>query len=171
MAHLLDANTLITARDSYYPLDGVPEFWEWLQYQGEQGAVKIPLEIYEEIKEGPDGQEDLLFNWLQDDQVKAALLLQTDVDPDAVQHVIDQGYAPDLDDTEIEKLGRDPFLIAHALAGGHTVVTVETSAPKKQRANRKVPDVCAQVGVPCIAPFAMYRALKFKTNWKDDLPT
>jgi hypothetical protein len=92
------------------------------------------------------------------------------VDQGAFQHVLEQGYAPDLDDTEIEKIGRDPFLIAHALVGGHTVVTVEVSSPRKQRANRKVPDVCAQFGVPCITPFALNRALKFKTNWKDDLP-
>ena len=55
-----------------------------------------------------------------------------------------QGYAPDLNDSEIEEIGQDPFPIGYALAdaGNFTVVTKEVSAPSKQRANRRVPDVC-----------------------------
>jgi Domain of unknown function (DUF4411) len=30
MLYLLDANVLITARNRYYPIDTVPEFWSWL---------------------------------------------------------------------------------------------------------------------------------------------
>ena len=66
MLYLLDASMLITANKSYYPVDSVPEFWEWLLYMAEQGSVKIPLEIFEEIKDGPDNEEkDLLFGWVQ----------------------------------------------------------------------------------------------------------
>jgi hypothetical protein len=55
--YLLDANILITANNSYYPLDQVPEFWSWIQYQGESGNVKIPLEILEEIQAGRKGND------------------------------------------------------------------------------------------------------------------
>ena len=34
-----------------------------------------------------------------------------------VSYVLANGYVPDLNDVEIEKLGKDPFLIAAALAG------------------------------------------------------
>ena len=27
---LLDANILIVANNTYYPIDAVPEFWDWL---------------------------------------------------------------------------------------------------------------------------------------------
>ncbi|MBI3208790.1 MAG: DUF4411 family protein [Candidatus Solibacter usitatus] len=37
MLYLLDANILITAHKSYYPLDQVPEFWSWLKHQAEAG--------------------------------------------------------------------------------------------------------------------------------------
>ena len=30
MLYLLDANVLITANNLYYPIDSVPEYWEWL---------------------------------------------------------------------------------------------------------------------------------------------
>ncbi len=42
---------MIDANRDYYGIDRVPEFWEWLEYQGSQGKVKIPLEIYEEIRQ------------------------------------------------------------------------------------------------------------------------
>ena len=49
MVYLFDANVLITAHKSYYPIDQVPEFWSWLQYQGKIGQIKLPLEIMEEV--------------------------------------------------------------------------------------------------------------------------
>lgn len=171
MLYLLDANVLITANNLYYPIDRVPEYWEWLAYMGSQGQVKMPFEIFEEVKDGPDDAEkDLLFAWLQDDANKTALLLNEEVDTNLVQKVIAQGYAPDLTDDQVEQIGRDPFLIAYALAAqARCVVTAETSEPKKQRQNRKVPDVCKSVGAKCCNPFEFNRALGFRTQWKLDI--
>ena len=171
MLYLLDANVLITANNLYYPIDRVPEYWDWLCYMGTLGHVKMPFEIFEEVKEGPDDAEkDLLFAWLREDANKNALLLDERVNPALVQKVIVEGYAADLTDDEIEQIGRDPFLIAYGLAAeARCVVTVETSAPKKQRQNRKVPDVCRALGVKCCNPFEFSRALGFKTQWRLDV--
>lgn len=167
MLYLLDASVLITAHSHYYPIDAVPEYWEWLVHIGHQGQVKMPFEIYEEVKEGPDGEKDLLFAWLQQEETRNALLLPDTVAPVLVQQVIVKGYAPDLTDDQIEQIGRDPFLIAYALASqDRCVVTVETSEPKKQRQNRKIPDVCKTMGVASCNPFEFTRALSFRTNWK-----
>lgn len=167
MLYLLDASVLITAHSHYYPIDAVPEYWEWLVHIGNQGQVKMPFEIYEEVKEGPDGEKDLLFAWLQQEETRNALLLPDTVAPVLVQQVIVKGYAPDLTDDQIEQIGRDPFLIAYALASqDRCVVTVETSEPKKQRQNRKIPDVCKTMGVASCNPFEFTRALSFRTNWK-----
>jgi len=168
MLYLADASVLITANNLYYPIDRVPEYWEWLSYMGGQGHIKLPFEIFEEVKDGPkDIEKDLLFAWLQDDDNKNALLLDEKVDPSLVQKVIAEGYAPDLTDDEVEQIGRDPFLIAYGLASKERcVVTVETSAPKKQRHNRKVPDVCKAMGVTCCNPFEFNRILGFSTQWK-----
>jgi len=51
--YLLDANILITSANTYYGIAQVPEFWMWLLHQGESGVIKIPLEMYEEVVEGP----------------------------------------------------------------------------------------------------------------------
>jgi hypothetical protein len=168
MLYLLDSSVLITAHHSYYPIDTVPEYWEWLAHMGQKGYVKMPYEIYEEVKEGPDDKEkDLLFAWLQEDANKVALLLEASIDPVLVQRVISDGYASDLTDDEVDQIGRDPFLVAYAMSGeSRCVVTVETSAPKKQRQNRKLPDVCAAFAQRWCNPFDFNRALGFSTQWK-----
>jgi Domain of unknown function (DUF4411) len=172
MLYLFDANVLITANNTYYAIDQVPEYWEWIQYQGEIGNIKLPLEIMEEILAGQNNQkgkknEDLLLVWIKQAAIKRALLLDEKVDADLVNAVIETGYAPDLTDTELEEIGRDPFLIACAMAGNdRCVVTTETSAPKKQRQNRKIPDVCKTFDVECHTPFKVNRDLGFKTGWK-----
>jgi len=99
---------------------------------------------------------------------KDVLRLKETANPTIVNKVVTEGYAPDLTDDELEEIGRDPFLIAYALIrpNDRCVVTVEVSAPGKQRQNRRVPDVCSTFGVPCQNPFQVYRSLGFNTAWK-----
>ncbi len=112
MLYLLDANVLIDANRDYYPLGRVPEFWAWLVDRATKQQVKIPLEMYEEVLAGKD---DDLTCWLKDN--RDVLLLDENVDETLVARVTDWGYAPDLSDEEIERVGRDPFLIAYARSG------------------------------------------------------
>jgi len=168
MLYLLDASVLITANNSYYPVDSVPEFWEWLLHMGKEGHIKIPLENFEEIKEGPNNKErDMLYGWIQNMDVTSGILFNESVDDTLVQGAIIKGYAPDLTDTEVEQLGRDPFLVAYAMVAPteRVVVTSEVSKPSKIRQNRHLPDVCTSLGITCRDPFYLNRALGFKTNW------
>ena len=167
MLYLLDANVLITAHHSYYPVDTVPEFWAWLAHRAAAGHVKIPAEIFYEIKDGGlDKEKDLLFDWIQQADIKSAIMLKEEPDLELVRKVTEEGYAPDLTDVEIEKVGRDPFLIAYGLASkDRCVITAEVSEPKKQRANKKVPDVCDIFGVLRNDLFFITKQLKFSTRW------
>lgn len=162
MLYLLDANVLIDANRDYYPIGRVPEFWSWLAYVGEQGRTKIPQEIYEELVQG----KDPLSDWLKD--CKQDMLLGEAVRPDMVETAIRQGYADDLTDEEIAKMGRDPFLVAHALAvpGRRCVVTTEASRPRRVRANRHIPDVCRDLGIFSCNTFEFLRRLDFSTGWR-----
>jgi hypothetical protein len=164
---LLDANVLITANSTYYPLDQVPEFWGWVHHQAESNRLKIPREIMEEIKAGRK-DDDPLLDWICIPEIESALLLDELVDVALVQHVVSTGYAADLSDDEVEKIGRAPFLIAYALAdpAERTVVTTEVSRPSAQRVNRKVLDVCQNLGAINCGPFALNRALGFRTGWR-----
>ena len=94
--------------------------------------------------------------------MKGALVLAEPTDLPRVQHVLAPGYAPDLTDVEIEEIGQDPFLIAAALGGAdRIIVTREVSRPTAQRANRRIPDVCATFGIVAITDFAFFRKLNF----------
>ncbi|WP_293812149.1 DUF4411 family protein [uncultured Bosea sp.] len=167
MLYLVDANVLITADSQYYPLGRVPEFWDWLLHMASQGTVKMPTEMIEEIKAG----DDALAEWVSDREHLEALRLAEDVDVGLLQRVIAEGYAPDLDDTEIGRLGQDPFLISYALkdVSARRVVTTEVSKPTRQRANRHIPDVCNGFGVGWLNSFELVRTLNFSTNWRAQL--
>lgn len=159
MLYLLDANVPIRAHSDYYPIDRIPQFWEWLIGEGNAGHVKIPFEIYGEITDG----NDMLAKWAAEKETRAALLLDEEVDTDIYNRVIGQAYAPDLNEIELEQVGRDPFLIAYALAGEERcVVTKEVSKPSKQRGNRQVPDACDDLGVRWVTDFEFYRERDFR---------
>jgi hypothetical protein len=168
MLYLLDANVLITASNSYYPIDQVPEFWSWLQHQAASGHVKIPIEVMEEVRVGRRDNDPLL-DWISEDENADALQLEEVVNATLVQQVVSTGYAPDLTDDEVEKIGRDPFLIAYALSNppDRCVVTNEVSKPSAQRQNRRIPDVCRALDVQCCGPFDLNRNLRFHTGWRN----
>jgi hypothetical protein len=164
MLYLLDASVLIDAARDYYPLEMVPEFWDWLRYQGVSGVVKVPIEMYEEVCDG----RDTLAELLRTEEVKAELQLEEEADPSVVSHVVVTGYAANLTDAEILRIGRDPFLVAHCLGdlAGRCVVTTESSRPSKQGANRHLPDVCSGFGVNTCNTFELTRRLGFRTSWR-----
>jgi hypothetical protein len=168
MLYLLDANILITAANTYYGITTVPEFWSWLNHQGASGRLKIPIEMYEEVLEGRK-EDDELLDWVKSTPNKAALLLDEAAKPDLVQRVVSEGYAKDLTDDEVEKIGRDPFLISYGLAGANRcIATTEVSKPSKQRQNRHIPDVCQTLDVRWCGPWDLNRALGFRTGWRPE---
>ena len=91
------------------------------------------------------------------------MCLDEDADVALVRRVINEGYAPDLTDQEVEIIGRDPFLVSYGLKARNDrcVVTNEISKPGKRRANRRVPDVCNQMQVVWMDSFGLIRALNF----------
>jgi len=146
----------------------VPEYWDWLIHMAMQGSVKMPLETFEEVAEGAKTRKDALSAWISQADVEGALVLDEEADPSIVQKVLMTAYAPDLNDTEVEQIGQDPFLIAYACTDRpkRCVVSNETPKPKSTRANRKVPNACADVGVQCCDTFSMLRRLGFTTGWR-----
>jgi len=155
---LLDANVLIDAHETYYSLDRVPGFWLWLIDIGNRGRLKIPAEVYEEVApfSGP------LPQWLRQPEARAALILPESSNLQLVQQVLREGYAGDLDDVEIEEIGKDPFLVAAAMSGpDRVVVTREVSKKTQVRAKRRLPDVCETFGIRCVTDVKAYAALNF----------
>lgn len=161
MLYLLDANVLIRAHEDYYGIHQVPQFWDWLKILAERGSVKMPFEIHDEIAIS----NGVLKEWITSEEIRKALILDEEVNQDLMGRVLADGYAPDLTDTEIEKIGRDPFLIAYALThSDRVVVTKEVSKPSKQRENRKIPDVCSRLNIHCMRDFDFFKVAGFTTK-------
>lgn len=159
MLYLLDSNVLIRAHEDYYPLDRVGPFWDWLIEQAEAGHAKMPFEIHDEISQG----QGPLHDWIVEEAVKEALILEEEVDQAIFNRVLDEAYAPDLTDVELDEAGRDPFLIAYALmADERAVVTKEISKPTQIRGRRKVPDACDILEIPWMTDFGFYKELDFR---------
>ncbi len=158
MLYLLDANVLIRADREYYPLDRVPQFWDWILDKANTGNVKIPYEILDEIIEG---HPDDLVKWVKNN--KTILRLDEEVDPRLLREVTYEGYKSDLTDTDTHKIGKDAFLIAYArVATDRCVVTLERSKPSSKGSNRKIPDVCNAFNVKHCDTFQLIRDLDFK---------
>ena len=49
----------------------------------------------------------------------------------------------------------DYYLVAQALAGGHTVVAHEIASSSTRKL--KIPNVCIGLGIKCMTPFEMLR--------------
>ena len=162
MMYLLDSSVLIDASEIYYPQRRFPSLWEWLVHLATGNVVALPFEIYAEIGPGD------LADWLGVKEVKDALLLKEEADPVFISQVVEKGYAADLDEKEMRKIGRDPFLISYACAKPceRSVVTMEKSAPRRERANRKIPDVCEDLEIRCINLFELIDELDFTTDWR-----
>ena len=74
----------------------------------------MPFEIHDEIaiSRGP------LKDWICGRDIRQALILEEEVDDrSSVNFVLTDGYGENLTDSDLEKIGRDPFLIAYALCG------------------------------------------------------
>jgi hypothetical protein len=64
-----------------------------------------------------------------------------------------QNYEPTAVNTFLQVA--DYYLVAHALAHGHTVVTHEKAQPSPRKI--KIPNVCIGLNIKCMTPFEMLR--------------
>ncbi|MCG8408958.1 MAG: DUF4411 family protein [Phycisphaerales bacterium] len=152
MSYLLDTNVFIEAKNRYYGMDFCPAFWDWLTAQNAIGAVFSIEKVGDELASGDDD----LSHWAAergdgffvppDEQLLAAL--STVSEWVNKQQYIGAAVNAFLQDT-------DYYLVAHALAHRHTVVTQEIPSDGVKRV--KIPNVCIGVKVKCMTPFEMLR--------------
>jgi hypothetical protein len=155
MSYLLDANVFIQAKNLHYGLDFCPAFWQWLIDNNASGRVFSIDKISDEIAAGSDE----LTDWAK--QNGNGLFRVTDSAVAAQFGKVStwatgQQYEPVAINTFLQVA--DFYLIAHALAGGHTVVTHEK--PENSLRRIKIPNVCAGLGLRFMTPYQMLRIEK-----------
>ena len=78
----------------------------------EANVIKTPRVIFDEVTPPPGPFAD----WVARREVRDRLVLAETIPISRVRHVLEHGYAPDLTDVEIDEIGKDPFLVAAAMA-------------------------------------------------------
>lgn len=155
MSYLLDANVFIQAKNLHYGLDFCPAFWEWLIENNASKKVLSIDKVADEISAGADE----LTDWMRDHG--NGLFLKTDAAAAAQFGRVSawatgQQYEPAAINTFLQVA--DFYLVAHALAGGHVVVTHETPANSTKRI--KIPNACIGLNLRFMTPYEMLRREK-----------
>jgi hypothetical protein len=152
--YLLDSDVFIDAKRTYYAFDLCPGFWDFLELEVQLGEIRSIRKVRDELEAG----RDELADWAH--AQGAPFFLEPGPGfAAAMRRVGDWVQAADFTDAaKRDFLGKaDSFLVAHALAEGHTVVTNETPNQPNERKNVKIPTACDAVGVPCARTFAVLR--------------
>lgn len=152
MAYLLDANIFIQARNLQYGFDFCPAFWDWLEAQNAAGIVYSIQQVGDELEAGGDD----LSTWAADRGT--AFFLPPDAQvlpalPRVSAWATGQSYEPAAVNTFLQVA--DYWLVAFALAHGHTVVTHEVPANSTRRI--KIPNACVGLNVNFMTPYQMLR--------------
>lgn len=157
MKHLLDANTLIEAKNRYYGMTICPAYWDWLRIQHGAAQLASIVPIKDELTRG----NDELADWAKNN---AGMFLAVDdaLTQAAFGHVAQlvAGQAANMRPGALDEFLRvaDPWLIAKAMTTGATVVTHEVL---NLAAKRKfiIPNLCQQLGVKYINTFELLHDL------------
>ncbi len=152
MAYLLDANVFIQAKNLHYGMDFCPAFWDWLIAANAAGRVFSIEKVGDEVQAGGDS----LSAWSKERgsgfflKPNAALLAALG---SVSAWAAGQGYEPAAVNTFLQIA--DYYLVAHALAHEHTVVTHEV--PSVSTKKIKIPNACIGLSVKCMSPYEMLR--------------
>jgi len=152
MSYLLDSNVFITAKNLHYGFDFCPAFWEWVVRAHDAGKVSSIDKVADEIQ----AHEDELSEWATELQNGFFLEEDASILP-ALNSVSEWARGKNYSDAAINTFFQiaDYYLVAHALAGGHTIVTHERPADSINRI--KIPNACIDLGVKYLTPFDMLR--------------
>jgi len=156
MSYLLDANVFIQAKNQYYGFDIAPGFWKWLI---ESNASNVVFSV-EKVADELIGYGDELSDWPKERRQAGTFFLPPDdAVADTLKRVAEWANAQNFADAAVSEFLQvaDYYLVAHALAHGHTVVTQERYEPDITR-RIKNPNVCVGLGVPWMDTYSMLRA-------------
>jgi hypothetical protein len=152
VSYLLDANVFMSAKNLHYGLDFCPAFWDWLAHKGHTGSVFSIDKVADEIKAG----QDELSGWARNHGDALFRRTPPTLAPQFAQvgtWVTGQQYTPAAINTFLH--AADFYLLAHALAGDHVVVTHEVHSSSTARI--KIPNACLGLDVRFMTPYQMLR--------------
>lgn len=152
MIYLLDANTLIEAKNRYYSMTICPGYWTWILQSYKQGVVASVEIVADELKRGNDElagwatlHKELFWDTADQDTQAAFGKVAT--------HVASQ--APGMKAGALDEFlrGADPWLIAKAMVTPNSIVVTHEQFNPQMKRKYSIPNVCEAFGVQCLDTF------------------
>lgn len=152
MTYLLDTNIFIQARNLQYGFDFCPAFWDWLEQSNAARKVFSIQQVGDELQAGGDDLSEWAVArgdnfFLPPDDLLLPVL------PRVSAWAAGQNYEPAAVSTFLQVA--DYWLVAYALAHGHTVVTHEVPGNSKRKI--KIPNACVGLNLHFMTPYQMLR--------------
>lgn len=147
MTYLLDSNTFIQAKNDFYRFSFCPGYWDWIINGYNRGQIFSTEHVRQELLR----LHDDLAEWVTSFAPKGMFIKTTDASVNSYATVVKwvsnrENYKQAHKNRFLS--GADPWLIAEALSGNHTIVTFEKAQPDS--AMVKIPDVAHGFGVPTL---------------------
>lgn len=152
MAYLLDANVFMQAKNLHYGFDFCPAFWDWLIAENAAQRVYSIEKVGDEIEAGSDELTDWASTRGPGFFLKPDAALLAALGP-VSDWVTGQGFESAAVNTFLQVA--DYYLVAHAYAHKHVVVTHEVAAASIKKI--KIPNVCIGLGIKVMTPYEMLR--------------
>jgi hypothetical protein len=155
IVYAVDTSAFMDWQARYYPVDVFHSLRANIEALVTAGRVLAPTLVRDEL--GIVGTPDLAA-WTK---ANAGVFVPT---PEVLSDALAiQGQFPGLRDPKAEYEEADSYVIALARLREGIVVTQETPAAEKNRPRRThfIPDVCRELGVPCISLLGLMRREKW----------
>ena len=152
----LDSNVFIEGFKGPYAFDIAPRFWDLIDEMIDDGRLSCPVRVYEELQ---DVQDDLA-RWVRERR-QSGLFVEPDPVVQEEFRAIAEYVTKRYPDNQARRrfLDRaDPWIIAHSIAMGGSVVTLEPIAPRTSL-QVKIPNVCHGLNIRWINTYDMLREL------------
>ena len=152
----VDTSSLMDWQARFYPFDVFPGLVDQIEALASKGSVISPAMVHEELK--AVGTSELIA-WAK---AHSKIFIPT---PELLKETqVIQGQFTGLRDPKSEFEEADAYVIALAKLRGGFVVTQETPASEKRKPARThyIPDVCRELGIPCINLLGLMRREKWK---------
>lgn len=154
MIYLLDANTLIEAKNRYYRMTICPAYWSWIQRSQGAGVVASIEPVGDELRRG----HDELAEWAKDHDGLFLSVSEDDTQQAfgaVAAHVAARAGEMKAGALEDFLGGADPWLIAKAMALKDAVVVTHEQFNLQMRRKYSIPNVCQHFGVQWIDTFEL----------------
>lgn len=153
MKYLLDTNTFIEAKNSYYRFSFCPGFWSWVRQKNSENLLFVVDKVKGELLAG----NDHLKEWINN--CPSSLFLRGPNNISNSLKTVTEWVSANSIYTDAARAtffgSTDYFVIAYAHALREATVVTREQRDPNSKARVKIPDVCHGIGVPCIDPFQL----------------